>query len=125
MSRLEFAIYSCGEYVVTRLAGNVDLAASQELRIFFSEVFSQTDRLIVDLSQVPVMDASGLDVLVELDAWARACGAQLRLAAPQPQVCKLLSRTDAYQQLQPFPTVEAAATPTSAALVDPVTRHGP
>lgn len=116
---MQFAIHSCGGYVVTRLAGDVDLASSEELRIFLSEVFGQADRLIIDLSQVPFMDASGLEVLVELDARAGVGGAQVRLAAPQPAVCKLLALTDAYQQLPPFPTVEAAATAGSAAIVDP------
>lgn len=119
MALLQFAIRSYGGYVVTRLAGDIDLAASQELRIFLSEVCNQADRLIVDLSQVPFMDNHGLDVLLELHTWVRACGAQLRVAAPQPAVCKLLTVSGAYQQLPPFPTVEAAATADSADIVAP------
>lgn len=119
MALLQFAIYSQHGHVVTRLAGDVDMAASQELRLFMSEVFTQADCVIVDLAQVSSMDSHGLDVLVELHAWALACGGHLRLAAPQPAVCKLLAIGDVYHEMPPFPTVEAAATATSAAIVDP------
>lgn len=107
---LQFAISASGDYLVTHLNGKLNLTASLELHIFLSEVFKQTDRVIVDLSQVPFMDAHGLDVFTDLQAWAAACGAQLRLAAPQPLACRLLALTDAYRQLAPFPTVHAAAT---------------
>lgn len=119
MALLQFAIYSRGGHVVTGLAGDVDLVSSQELRLFMREVFRQTDCVIADLAQVPFMDSYGLDVLMELHAWACACGGQLRLAAPQPVVCRLLAFGGFYQEMPPFPTVEAAAAAASAAIVDP------
>lgn len=118
MALLRFTVCSHDGWVVTGLTGDLDLAASHELHTFLSEVFAQTDRLLVDLSQVPFMDTHALDVLIKLHARAGACGGELRLAAPQPVVCKLLAHTGA-DQLPPFPTVEAAATAPSAAIVDP------
>lgn len=87
--------------------------------MFLGEVVKQTDRLIIDLSRVSFMDSHGLDVLRELQAWARASEGHLRLAAPPPVVCRLLALTGDCYQLASFPTVEAAATARSAALVDP------
>lgn len=119
MALLQFTICSHDDWIVTGLTGDLDLAARHELHTFLSEVFGQTNRLIVDLSQVSFMDTHGLGLLLEVHAWARACGGQLRLAAPQPIVCKLLAHTGA-DQLPPFPTVKAAATAPSAAIVDPI-----
>lgn len=109
MTLVRFAISASGHYVVTHLYGRLDLPASLELHIFLSEVFNQTDRVIVDLSHVSSMDTHGLDVLADFHAWAAACGAQLRLAAPHPVVSWTLARSATHRQLAPFPTVAAAA----------------
>jgi anti-anti-sigma factor len=66
--------------------------------------------LIIDLSAVEHADASGLAVLVGSRRRARLLGGSLRLAAPSPEVARVLSATGMNQHLDIFPTVRAAIT---------------
>jgi anti-anti-sigma factor len=66
--------------------------------------------LIIDLSAVEHADASGLAVLVGSRRRARLLGGSLRLAAPSPQVARVLSATGMNRHLDIFPTVRAAIT---------------
>jgi anti-anti-sigma factor len=66
--------------------------------------------LIIDLSAVEHADASGLAVLVGSRRRARLLGGSLRLAAPSPEVARVLSATGINQHLDIFPTVRAAIT---------------
>ena len=66
--------------------------------------------LIIDLSAVEHADAGGLAVLVGSGRCARLLGGSLRLAAPSPEVARVLSATGLNQHLDIFPTVRAAIT---------------
>ena len=66
--------------------------------------------LIIDLSAVEHADASGLAVLVGSGHRARLLGGSLRLAAPSPEVARVLSATGVRRHLGIFPTVRAAVT---------------
>jgi anti-anti-sigma factor len=61
-----------------------------------------------DLSAVEHADASGLAVLVGSGHRARLLGGSLRLAAPSPEVARVLSATGMNQYVDIFPTVRAA-----------------
>jgi len=67
-------------------------------------------QLIIDLSAVEHVDASGLAVLVGSGHRARLLGGSLLLAAPSPEVARVLSATGINQHLDIFPTVRAAIT---------------
>jgi hypothetical protein len=64
--------------------------------------------LIIDLSALEHADASGLAVLVSSRRRARLLGGSLRLAAPSPEVARVLSAAGLNQHLDIFPTVRAA-----------------
>jgi hypothetical protein len=67
--------------------------------------------LIIDLSAVEHADASGLAVLVgTMDHRARLLGGTLRLAAPSPDVARVLEATGLNQHLDIYATVRAAIT---------------
>jgi hypothetical protein len=66
--------------------------------------------LIIDLSAVEHADASGLAVLAGSRRRARLLGGSLRLAAPSPDVARVLSATGMNQHLNIYPTVRAAIT---------------
>jgi anti-anti-sigma factor len=67
-------------------------------------------RIVVDLAGVTFLDSSGLGALVAGLKAARARGAELRLAAPGPQVRELLRLTALERVFPIFESVEAAAT---------------
>src|SRR6202035_2024594 len=66
--------------------------------------------LIIDLSAVEHADASGLAALVGSGRRARLLGGSLRLAAPSPEVARVLSATGMNRHLDIFPTIRAAIT---------------
>ena len=67
-------------------------------------------QLIIDLSAVEHADANGPAVLVSSGHRAGLLGGSLRLAAPSPEVARVLSATGINQHLDIFPTVRAAIT---------------
>jgi len=79
---------------IARLEGELDIATTPALREHLLSVFSPGMRLlIIDLSGVSFCDVSALAVLVGAQRRARGLGIAVRLAAPRPQVAKLLRVT--------------------------------
>ncbi|MCC6320251.1 MAG: STAS domain-containing protein [Phycisphaerales bacterium] len=67
--------------------GDVDLTASPVLRNELKRVHtSKPPRLVIDLSQVPYMDSSGVATLVEAMQISRKNGTKLVLCSMQPRV---------------------------------------
>ncbi|MEC8735237.1 MAG: STAS domain-containing protein [Planctomycetota bacterium] len=72
---------------VLKPSGDVDLSGAPELRARIAEVFSDPPaRLVIDLSEVPYMDSSGVATLVEGMQLANHAGATLVLAGMQDRV---------------------------------------
>jgi anti-anti-sigma factor len=99
-----------GGYVIAVLRGELGIASAPALREQLLSLLRAASHLIIDLSAVERADASGLAVLVGSRRRARLLGGSLRLAAPSPQVARVLSATGLNQHLDIFPTVRAAIT---------------
>jgi len=93
-----------------RSAGNSASRQLPPLREQLLSLLRAASHLIIDLSAVEYADASGLAVLVGSRRRARLLGGSLRLAAPSPEVARVLSATGLNQHLDIFPTVRAAIT---------------
>jgi anti-anti-sigma factor len=99
-----------GGYVIAALRGDLGIASAPALREQLRSLLRGASQLIIDLSAVERADASGLAVLVGSGHRARRLGGSLRLAAPSPEVARVLSATGMNQHLDIFPTVRAAIT---------------
>ena len=99
-----------GGYVIAELSGELGVASAPALREQLFDLLRAASHLILDLSAVEHADPSGLAVLVGSGRRARLLGGSLRLAAPPPEVARLLSATGMDQHLNVFPTVRAAIT---------------
>lgn len=76
-----------GDALILTLSGEVDLHSSPELRATMSELVQHAKpRVILDLSQVPYMDSSGVGTLVEAKRLVEREEAQLILVNPQQRV---------------------------------------
>lgn len=116
---LGLATRCSGDYVVVQVDGEVDIATTGQLRTcLLDSLHQQEGRLIVDLCNVPFMDCGGVNMLLSAQREALALGGEVRLAAPQPRVCRLLALTGLYLQLPPFPTVRAATEARTAGIPD-------
>ena len=99
-----------GGYAIAALSGDLGIASGPALREQLRSLLRAASQLIIDLSAVEHADASGLAVLVGSGHRARLLGGSLRLAAPSPEVARVLSATGMNQHLDVFPTVRAAIT---------------
>ncbi len=99
-----------GGYVIAVLSGELGIASAPALREQLSSLLRAASHLIIDLSAVERADASSLAVLVGSGRRAGLLGGSLRLAAPSPEVTRVLSVTGLNQHLDIFPTVRAAIT---------------
>jgi anti-anti-sigma factor len=99
-----------GGYVIAALSGDLDVEAAPALREQVLGLLRAASHLIIDLSAVEHADGSGLAVLVGSGRRARLLGGTLRLAAPSPEVARVLSATGMNRHLDIFPTVRAAIT---------------
>jgi anti-anti-sigma factor len=70
----------------------------------------QASRVVLDLSEVPMCDSSGLNLFVRTRADLVAAGGWLRLAGTRPMVDNVLHITNLDRLLPRYPTVEDALT---------------
>jgi anti-anti-sigma factor len=85
------------DHKIVALHGELDIATTPALRERLNGALTTAAglgrRLVIDLSGVSFCDASGLAVLIGTQRRARILGTPMSLAAPQPQVLKLLHIT--------------------------------
>jgi anti-sigma B factor antagonist len=90
---LNIAIQNTGDVAILRCSGRMVLGeAMQTLR---GAVVSRANArmIVLDLAQVEFLDASGLAVLLSLNAWAGRQGIQLKLTSPSSFVQRILALT--------------------------------
>lgn len=95
-------------YVIGALRGELGIVSAPALREQLLSLLRAASQLIIDLSAVELADTSGLAVLMGSGRRARLLGGFLRLAAPSPEVARVLSATGMNQHLDIYPTVRAA-----------------
>jgi anti-anti-sigma factor len=94
---------------VIRLRDALDVATASALRERLIGLLRPGMRLLVlDMSRVPSCDSAGLAVLIGAQRRARLLGIVLRLAAPTPQVAKLLHLTGLDRSLTICPDLSSA-----------------
>jgi anti-sigma B factor antagonist len=99
----------CPGYVVVAPRGELDICDATPLARALSANAAAGTRIIVDLEPLAFLDCSGLSAMVSAWEQARQAGGDLRLAAPQQRVLRLLSLTDLTGLLPVFAGVDQAA----------------
>lgn len=86
-----------GEARIIRPMGEIDLSRSPALREHLASAQRGCSRLVVDLSDVPYMDSSGVATLVEVMQTARRAGTTLVLCGLRDKVRSIfeIARLDA------------------------------
>ncbi len=96
-------------HTIVKLSGDLDIATTPALRERLTALLRPgMGLLILDLSDVSFCDAAGLAVLVGTQRRATPLGITLRLAAPRPQMTKILRITGLDRALTIHPTPAAA-----------------
>ena len=79
---------------VIHLIGALDVSTAMQLRNELGRVTNAaSDRVLLDLSDVPSVDRNGLGVLVAAHRRASKVGARFALADPHERVARTLERT--------------------------------
>ncbi|HVL05848.1 MAG TPA: STAS domain-containing protein [Acidimicrobiales bacterium] len=107
--RFDFAIATrqwCG-WTIVEVDGELDVYTASLLHARLGALAVRHPGVVIDLSGVPFLDASGLGVLVEGLSRARAGGGTLRLAGPS-RLARLLEIAGLEAVLPMYPSAEAA-----------------
>lgn len=95
---------------VMSVVGEVDVATAPRFAACLDEVPVTAPMLVIDLSEVSLLDSTGLGVLLKCNE--RTGGGRVRLVAPSPQLRKVFAIVALDQVLPIFATLtEALAEP--------------
>lgn len=98
-----------GGRTALRLEGRLDLVHAAAFReAVRAAVAEGRALLVVDLSDVPLVDSSGIGALIGGLRETRQAGGELRIAAPSEQVRTVLGLTKADRVLKPYASVDDA-----------------
>jgi anti-anti-sigma factor len=100
-----------GDVSIVHIAGSVDGLTAEDLqRVFSSEVEAGHTKLVADFGEVDYTSSAGLRVLLATLKQTRSRDGDLRLAAPRPEVHKVLELSGFTGILSVFATVDDAVT---------------
>jgi anti-anti-sigma factor len=104
-----------GDVVVLSIAGELDMATAPQLQDQITDLLdSGQNRLVLDLSDVSFCDSTGLSVFVRAKNSCDEIGGEVRLAAPQRGVRRILEVSGLIEVLHTYPTVGEAVAADSA-----------
>lgn len=91
-----------GAEMVARVRGEVDRDTAERLRIGLRHAIAMSgrDRVVIDLSGVPLIDAAGIAVLVDAASAASVAEVPLALAGARPHVASILQVTGLARLMQ-------------------------
>lgn len=96
---------------VVSIAGSIDALTAGEVTNFLSaQIGSGRTQLVGDLSRVEFMSSAGLRAILAALKDSRQHGGDLRLAAAQPGVDKVLKMSGFTSILKTYPSVDEAVT---------------
>lgn len=100
-----------GDAVVISVAGELDMATAPQLQDHITNLLEKgRNRLVFDLSDVSFCDSTGLSVFVRAKNSCDEAGGEVRLAAPQRGVLRILEVSGLVEVLQTYSTVDEAVT---------------
>jgi len=93
---------------IVRLAGPLDVSQAMQLReVLGEQIDGPAARVLIDLSEVPLIDSSGIGVMVTAHRRADDAGAAFALAGAGATVARVFSLTRTDKLLRLYPTVDA------------------
>ena len=106
---MEFHTNYQGQVAIAAITGSIDALTAGEVAVHLTAQVSQGYKYIVlDLSQVEYMSSAGLRAIMEGLKTSRQAGGDLRLAAPQPGVAKVLKMAGFPSILKSFASLDEA-----------------
>jgi anti-anti-sigma factor len=92
---------------IVRLSGPLDVSQAMQLReVLGEQIDGPGARVLVDLGDVPLIDSSGIGVMVTAHRRADGAGASFALAGAGATVARVFSMTRTDKLLRVYPDVE-------------------
>jgi anti-sigma B factor antagonist len=109
MFSVDLSISECGAGVVVALRGELDIADAAGVAAALAAVAARKPDIVLDLAGLEFIDSSGVAALARGRKHARRAGGDLRLAAPQQQVLRVLTLTRLVDAFPVHASVDEAA----------------
>jgi anti-sigma B factor antagonist len=109
MYSVDLTTRDCDGHIVVALRGELDLADAADVATALAAVIARKPEIIVDVAGLEFIDCSGAAALVRGRKLARLAGGELRLAAPQRRVRRMLTLTRLADVLPVHASVDEAA----------------
>ncbi len=93
MISVDLSTRECDGHVIVALRGELDMADAVSVAAALAAVAAREPEIIVDLAGLEFIDSSGVAALARGRKQARHAGGDLRLAAAQQQVLRVLTLT--------------------------------
>jgi anti-sigma B factor antagonist len=107
--KLHLKIHAADDVTVVSCRGRIAYRdEAVELSCKIAGLLPHTRQLVLELSEVEMMDSAGLGELALMLTWARAMGCSIKLAAPNPRVRHLLQLTNLDSVFEIHPRLEDA-----------------
>src|SRR5437660_10808895 len=90
MISVDLSTRECDGHVIVALRGELDMADAVSVAAALAAVAAREPEIIVDLARLEVIDSSGVAALARGRRQARLAGGELRLAAAQQPVVRVL-----------------------------------
>jgi anti-sigma B factor antagonist len=114
---LEVIVVAHAAYHVCRPIGELDASTAEMLREA-AIALAGTDRVIIDLQDVPFIDSAGLAVVIGAVRRIRDAGGDVAIACERPPLLRLLHTAGLDRLVEVADTVEAAAGPLRGSATD-------
>lgn len=95
-------------HVVVALRGDLDITGAASAEAAITALVTRRQSLVIDMSALDFIDCSSLGALLRAQGLARRGGGDVVLAAPQPQVRRLLALTGQDEVFRVQASVDAA-----------------
>jgi anti-anti-sigma factor len=106
---MDISLNQLEDTTVVSISGSVDALTAPEVTNFLhSKIAGGQRRLVLDLSRVDFMSSAGLRAILAALKSSRQEGGDLRLAAAQPGVARVLKMSGFTKILKAFPSVVEA-----------------
>jgi anti-sigma B factor antagonist len=119
-------IRGCDGHLVVTLRGELDLVDAAAAATTLTAAADREPRIVVDLAGLDFIDVSGMAALTRARRHARRAGGDLLLAAPRPQMTRLLSTPELAYRFSVYASAEEAVSgfrvPLGMAALRPVPR---
>jgi anti-sigma B factor antagonist len=108
MFSTDLSMCACDGHVVVTLRGELDLIDAAYVAVALAALADSEPAIVADLTGLEFIDCSGVQALSHGGRQARKSGGDLMLAAPRPQVRRLLAITARVHDFSVHATVQEA-----------------